>query len=110
MPPDLVGRWSGGEGSQTGYTLMFGCVSGPDFGAMGLHFVNMNLVGDPSLDPRRPEIVIYEPTPGGYVNAADLTAGEADQFRRLLERVTRTAERETLLETQRETLGPDDDC
>jgi hypothetical protein len=48
-----------------GYTLMFGCVSGPDDGAMGLHYVNMQLVGDPALDARKPEIVIYEPTPNG---------------------------------------------
>ena len=48
-----------------GYALMFGCVSGPDFGAMGLHYVNLALVGDNVLDPSRPEIVIYEPTPSG---------------------------------------------
>lgn len=48
-----------------GYQLMFGCVSGPDDGAMGLHYVNMELVGDAALDPRRPEIVIYEPLPNG---------------------------------------------
>jgi hypothetical protein len=48
-----------------GYQLLFGCVSGPDDGAMGLHYVNMALVGDGVLDPRRPEIVIYEPLPNG---------------------------------------------
>ncbi len=48
-----------------GYQLMFGCVSGPDDGAMGLHYVNLQLVGDPTLDPRRPEIVIYEPLQNG---------------------------------------------
>jgi hypothetical protein len=48
-----------------GYHLLFGCVSGPDDGAMGLHYVNMALVADPTLDPRRPEIVIYEPLPNG---------------------------------------------
>jgi hypothetical protein len=48
-----------------GYHLLFGCVSGPDDGAMGLHFVNMELVIDPALDPRKPEIVIYEPLPNG---------------------------------------------
>jgi hypothetical protein len=48
-----------------GYHLMFGCVSGPDDGAMGLHYVNLALVGDGVLDPRRPEIVIYEPLPNG---------------------------------------------
>jgi hypothetical protein len=48
-----------------GYHLMFGCVSGPDAGAMGLHYVNMTLVGDGKLDATRPEIVIYEPQPNG---------------------------------------------
>jgi hypothetical protein len=48
-----------------GYHLLFGCVSGPDSGAMGLHYVNLSLVGDGELDPTRPEIVIYEPTPNG---------------------------------------------
>lgn len=48
-----------------GYQLLFGCVSGPDDGAMGLHYVNMALVGDGVLDPTRPEIVIYEPLPNG---------------------------------------------
>ena len=53
-----------------GYALQFGCVSGPDSGAMGLHFVNLPLVASTSggaspLDARRPQIVIYEPTPSG---------------------------------------------
>ena len=48
-----------------GYALMFGCVSGPDTGAMGLHYVNLALVGDGELDVARPEIVIYEPLPNG---------------------------------------------
>jgi len=48
-----------------GYQLRFGCVSGPDDGAMGLHYVNMPLVVDLELDARRPEIVIYEPQPDG---------------------------------------------
>ena len=47
------------------YELHFGCVSGPDVGAMGLHYVNMPLVGDGALDATRPEIVIYEPLPDG---------------------------------------------
>jgi len=48
-----------------GYTLMFGCVTGPDWGAMGLHFVNPSLIGDDVVDAARPEIVIYEPLPNG---------------------------------------------
>ena len=31
-----------------GYALAFGCVTGPDAGAMGLHFVNMPLVASTS--------------------------------------------------------------
>jgi hypothetical protein len=50
---------------QEGYGLQFGCVSGPDYGAMGMHFVNFPLVLDGALDPTRPEIVIYELLPNG---------------------------------------------
>jgi hypothetical protein len=48
-----------------GYALQFGCVSGSDSGAMGLHFVNGNLVNSGIIDPTRPQIVIYEPLPDG---------------------------------------------
>src|SRR5256885_4979262 len=48
-----------------GYGLQFGLVSGPDAGAMGMHFVNFPLVLDGELDATRPEIVIYEPQPNG---------------------------------------------
>jgi hypothetical protein len=48
-----------------GYALQFGCVSGGEYGAMGLHYVNFPLVLDGALDPARPEIVIYEPLPNG---------------------------------------------
>jgi hypothetical protein len=50
-----------------GYSLAFGCVSGPDAGAMGLHYVNMPLVGDGEIDATPPEIVIYEPVANGGV-------------------------------------------
>src|ERR1700712_3050771 len=48
-----------------GYALQFGCVSGPDSGAMGLHYVNGDLVKSGVLDATRPQIVIYEAMPGG---------------------------------------------
>jgi hypothetical protein len=48
-----------------GYVLQFGCVSGPDSGAMGLHYVHPKLVADGVLDPRHPQIIIYEPMPDG---------------------------------------------
>jgi len=50
-----------------GYGLAFGCVSGPDTGAMGLHYVNMPLVMDGEIDPSRPEIILYEPAGNGQV-------------------------------------------
>jgi hypothetical protein len=48
-----------------GYALQFGCVSGSDSGAMGLHYVNGKLVESGVLDATRPQIVIYEATPDG---------------------------------------------
>lgn len=43
-----------------GYGLFHGCVSGPQEGAMGVHFVNGDLVGDGAIDASRPEALIYE--------------------------------------------------
>ena len=56
-----------------GYALTFGCVSGSHEGAMGVHFVNFPMVGDPALDPARPELLVYEPMPNGRLRlvAAD---------------------------------------
>ena len=48
-----------------GYALQFGCVSGHDSGAMGLHFVNGALVNSGIIDATHPQIVIYEPTASG---------------------------------------------
>jgi hypothetical protein len=47
------------------YAPQFSCVSGPDFGAMGIHFINFPLVADGTLDVQHPESVIYEPTSDG---------------------------------------------
>jgi hypothetical protein len=52
---------------EAGYNLLFGCVSGGDYGAMGLHYVNLPLVGDGLIDATRPEIVLYEPSSHGRV-------------------------------------------
>jgi len=48
-----------------GYSLLFGCVSGPDAGAMGLHYVNLKFVASGLVDATRPQIIIYEPMPDG---------------------------------------------
>ncbi len=43
-----------------GYGPFLGCVSGPDHGAMGVHYVNGGLVGDGEIDASHPEALIYE--------------------------------------------------
>ncbi len=44
-----------------GYGPAFGCVTGPDHGAMGIHYVNSTLVGDGQIQLDHPEALIYEP-------------------------------------------------
>jgi len=44
-----------------GYGPLFGCISGPDHGAMGVHYVNGGLVGDGLIELNHPEALIYEP-------------------------------------------------
>jgi hypothetical protein len=46
------------------YFPFLGCVSGPDHGAMGVHYVNSTLVTDGEIDASRPEALIYEPSGG----------------------------------------------
>jgi hypothetical protein len=45
-----------------GYGPFLGCVSGPDHGAMGVHYVNGALVADGEIDVSQPEGLIYEPS------------------------------------------------
>jgi hypothetical protein len=47
-----------------GYALFLGCVSSPQVGAMGIHYVNGELVGDGKIDAGRPEALMYEPRGG----------------------------------------------
>ena len=54
------------EGPGEGYQLTFGCVSGGDFGAMGLHYLNFGLV-DGEIDIAHPEIILFEPTRDGGI-------------------------------------------
>ena len=44
-----------------GYGPAFGCVTGPDHGAMGIHYVNGALVGGGEIDVAHPQALIYEP-------------------------------------------------
>jgi hypothetical protein len=50
--------------TNAGYNPFLGCVSGPDHGAMGIHYVNGALVGDGEVDAWHPEALIYEPSGG----------------------------------------------
>jgi len=54
-------------GPGEGYGLGFGCVSGGDFGAMGMHYINMRLVGDNEIKAEEPEIILFEPTRDGGI-------------------------------------------
>ncbi len=79
------------------YQPLFGCVSGPDRGAMGVHYINLSLYGDGEIDASRPEAIIYEPWESGlrlvgaeYIvdaaawmahhNAPPMLEGQAFQF------------------------------
>jgi hypothetical protein len=48
-----------------GYVPRFGCVTGSSEGAMGVHLVHDPLVADPAIDAMKPELLVYEPKPGG---------------------------------------------
>ena len=48
-----------------GYESTPSCVSGPNGGAMGVHYVNEALIADGALDVQQPEVLVYEPDHGG---------------------------------------------
>ncbi len=57
------------EAKREHYALIFGCVQGDDVGAMGLHFLNGDLLDEVNktgvFDATRPQIVLYEPNSDG---------------------------------------------
>jgi hypothetical protein len=60
------------EAERQGFSLLFGCVTGPDAGAMGLHFLNMDRLIEVNTSGKfyanRPQIVLYEPGPDGSLH------------------------------------------
>jgi hypothetical protein len=42
------------------------CIANPGVGAMGVHYVNGALVGDPAIDALQPEALVYEPEGAGH--------------------------------------------
>lgn len=51
-----------------GYAPFYVCTAEPGQGAMGQHFVNGALLG--TLDPLKPQALVYEPTTSGYALVA----------------------------------------
>ena len=49
-----------------GYSPFLGCVSGSDHGAMGIHYVNGNLING-TIDVAHPQALIYEPRSNGQM-------------------------------------------
>jgi hypothetical protein len=50
---------------EEGWVAATPCVSGPNSGAMGVHYVLPERIGDGALRADQPEALIYEPLPGG---------------------------------------------
>jgi hypothetical protein len=51
------------EAIAAGYVQLQGCVSGPDRGAMGVHYAKFDLF-DGAIDVEHPEVLVYEPRNG----------------------------------------------
>ena len=69
-PPDLLqaakaaaAKYNSVEQAEkAGYALASPCVESPA-GGMGFHYANAALMADDAIDPVRPEILVYAPTP-----------------------------------------------
>jgi len=44
------------------------CIDNPGVGAMGVHYVNGDLVGTTEVNPLKPEALVYEPQKNGRLN------------------------------------------
>jgi hypothetical protein len=63
--------------NHAGYGLLtdaagIACIEEPGMGAMGIHYANSALVGDPSIDAATPEAVVYEPGKDGKLRLVAL--------------------------------------
>jgi len=48
------------------------CIDLPGAGAMGIHYVDGGLVGDPAIDASKPEALVYEPEQNGRLRLVAL--------------------------------------
>lgn len=64
-----------------GYLATEECVAVPGMGGMGFHYVNPALVGDPSVDPSKPEVLLYAPKNNGELKlvGVEYLVVDADQ-------------------------------
>ena len=53
------------QAKKAGYVPFYVCAEQPGVGTMGQHYVNFDLVGDPTIDPNHPEALVYEPQANG---------------------------------------------
>lgn len=56
-----------GKAVADGYASVGSCVSSPDEGAMGVHYINPSLLGDGAVDVAHPELLVYEPLGNGQL-------------------------------------------
>ena len=66
---------------RAGYVPTPVCAALPGVGAMGIHYINPALAGDRRLDPKRPELLLYEPRANGGVRLVGVEwfVADADQ-------------------------------
>ncbi len=55
------------EALADGYLATHTCVEVPGLGGMGYHYVKPALVGDPSVNPLEPELLLYAPSGNGQL-------------------------------------------
>jgi hypothetical protein len=60
------------QAEKAGYGPFYQCTEQPGVGTMGWHYVNGDLVGDPAVDARRPEVLVYEPLADGRLKLVAL--------------------------------------
>ncbi|MBA2463793.1 MAG: hypothetical protein H0V42_02295 [Nocardioidaceae bacterium] len=54
------------QAERDGYVKDSPCETSPA-GGMGFHYVNFSKIGDPTIDPSHPEVLLYAPGPSGRV-------------------------------------------
>ena len=64
-----------------GYVRAGECTTGRG-GAMGVHYINGALLGDPKLDVRKPELLLYEPQADGSMKLAGVEWMQLDTGQR----------------------------